>query len=173
MKDNFYKLFIVFICIIGTNCIFPNITQTQSKSVVNKEVKILQEKIAKLLEKQRDLEARIAVLERLNLTPSPDLLRLSYVRSNRDAITSEIVNIGANAYQYRIRPTTMGGGGGTYEGYKIPKMMATSEYAKFEMTASKDSLILSGVSTKGLGTVRTTLHDTGRTEEWVYTGEFE
>jgi len=173
MKNIFCRFVIILVCFFGANFIYPNAVQTQQKSTVEKKVSILQEKVTKLLEKQRDLEARIAVLERLNLTPSPDLLRASWLSASKDEIIRQIVNIAANAYQYRLRPATMGGGGGTYEGYKIPKMMMTSDYAKVEMTTSKDSIILMGVSTKGLGTVQATLKEWGRTENWIYTGEFE
>ena len=34
------------------------------------------------------------------------------INANRDAIISDITNMAANAYQYRIRPVSMGGGGG-------------------------------------------------------------
>ncbi|HMD13033.1 MAG TPA: hypothetical protein VKI62_00265, partial [Bacteroidota bacterium] len=38
-------------------------------------------------------------------------------QANKDGVTSGLVNIAANAYQYRIRPNTMGGGNGAYDGY--------------------------------------------------------
>ena len=34
------------------------------------------------------------------------------IQANKDAIINDLNNLAANAYQYRIRPTTMGGGGG-------------------------------------------------------------
>ena len=173
MKNILYRLDIILDFLIATICTYTNVAESQQKNTIDKKVTILQEKVTKLIEKQRDLEARIAVLERLNLTPSPDLLRASWLSASKDEIIRQIVNIAANAYQYRLRPATMGGGGGTYEGYKIPKMMMTSDYAKVEMTTSKDSIILMGVSTKGLGTVQATLKEWGRTENWIYTGEFE
>src|SRR5579862_2110319 len=40
--------------------------------------------------------------------------------SNRDAIIADLNSLGADAYQFKIRPTTMGGGQGTYASYSIP-----------------------------------------------------
>jgi len=48
-------------------------------------------------------------------------------QANKDGVTSSLVNIAANAYQYKIRPTTMGGGGGQYTGYSIPTKMASDD----------------------------------------------
>ncbi len=31
----------------------------------------------------------------------------------------DLVNLGADCYQYKIRPTMMGGGNGSYSGYRI------------------------------------------------------
>jgi len=41
------------------------------------------------------------------------------VKSNQDAILSDLANLAADAYQYKIRPTSMGGGNGTYSGYSV------------------------------------------------------
>ena len=41
-------------------------------------------------------------------------------QANKDGVTSSLVNLAANAYQYRIRPTTMGGGSNSYSGYTVP-----------------------------------------------------
>ncbi len=41
------------------------------------------------------------------------------VKSNQDAILSDLANLAADGYQYKIRPTSMGGGNGTFAGYAI------------------------------------------------------
>ncbi len=41
------------------------------------------------------------------------------VKSNQDAILSDLANLAADGYQYKIRPTSMGGGNGTYVGYAV------------------------------------------------------
>ena len=47
------------------------------------------------------------------------------IQANKDGVTSSLVNLAADAYQYRIRPTTLGGGSGGYTGYTIPNKMAS------------------------------------------------
>ncbi|MFI5251100.1 MAG: hypothetical protein ACHQQQ_01600 [Bacteroidota bacterium] len=41
------------------------------------------------------------------------------IASNRDAIITDLSTLGADAYQFKIRPTSMGGGNGTFAGYTI------------------------------------------------------
>ncbi|RPI05313.1 MAG: hypothetical protein EHM64_07045 [Ignavibacteriae bacterium] len=54
------------------------------------------------------------------------------IQSNKDAIINDINNIAASAYQFRIRPTSMGGAGGaTYAGFSIPVKMSSNENATY------------------------------------------
>lgn len=39
--------------------------------------------------------------------------------SNKDAIISDLIELGSDAYGFIYRPVTMGGGGGSYAGYTI------------------------------------------------------
>ena len=63
------------------------------------------------------------------------------VQANKDAMINDINNIAANAYQFRVRPISMGGGGGVYDvskghttGYKIPSKMASNDNAGYTAT---------------------------------------
>jgi hypothetical protein len=38
------------------------------------------------------------------------------IQSNKDAILSDLNNLGADAYQHKIRPSSMGGGAGAFDG---------------------------------------------------------
>jgi hypothetical protein len=62
------------------------------------------------------------------------------VQSNKDAMVNDINNIAANAYQFRIRPTSMGGGGNAYTGngntYTIPSKMSSDENATYSATVT-------------------------------------
>jgi hypothetical protein len=42
------------------------------------------------------------------------MFRDQTLQSSKDAITADLVTLAARAYQYRIKPATMGGGGGKY-----------------------------------------------------------
>lgn len=69
------------------------------------------------------------------------------VGANRDAIISDLTNMAANAYQYRIRPTTMGGGGGDYTGYSIPPSLASNENGAYTLgTVAATSVQFTGTS---------------------------
>ena len=41
------------------------------------------------------------------------------IKSNQDAITLDLVNLASDAFQYKLRPSMMGGGSGTYSNYII------------------------------------------------------
>jgi len=45
----------------------------------------------------------------------------------KDSMVSDLGNLFAHAYQYRIRPTSMEGGDGAYTGYKISTALAKNE----------------------------------------------
>ena len=69
------------------------------------------------------------------------------VGANRDAIIADMTNLAANAYQHRIRPTTMGGGGGDYSTYALPPSLATNENGSYTVgTVSATSIQFTGVS---------------------------
>jgi hypothetical protein len=99
-------------------------------------------------------------------------------QANKDGVTSSLVNIGANAYQFKIRPTSMGGGGGAYDNskgasnaYAIPSKMAADDNGTYTLTSNAPSLC----TIKGTSTINTswtatcTIDDTGRTAV-TYTG---
>lgn len=69
------------------------------------------------------------------------------VGSNRDALISDMTNLAANAYQYRISPATMGGGNGNYTGYVIPPSLASNENGSFTLvSATATSITFTGTS---------------------------
>lgn len=164
---------IVIVLVFMPFCTMPMISQSAGKSRIGSRVKKIEESVIKLSDKERSLEARIAALEQVNLIPPPGEFRFHYLQANKDGISIELLNIAANAYQYRIRPRTMGGGSGTYIGYAIPKKMVTSGLATFEVMTFSDSAIFVGKSLLNLGTVKATVNETGSTGHWIFTGEFE
>jgi hypothetical protein len=95
------------------------------------------------------------------------------MQSNRDAVINDLNNLAAMTYQYRIRPKTMGGGEGSYVGFKIPEKMVTNSNATYEILAAKDSLVqYKATSVNGFGTVEASIDVTGRLGGWKYTGAF-
>ena len=74
------------------------------------------------------------------------LFAANSVQANRDAIINDISNLGANAYQYRIRPASMAGGGGSYLGYLIPFKMSSNDNAVYSISAAGGA---TGISFRG------------------------
>ena len=66
------------------------------------------------------------------------------VAANRDAIITDLNNLGSDAYQFKIRPTSMGGGNGTFAGYTVPTAWGASNpnatYTITTQTATQLSL---------------------------------
>ena len=147
---------------------------TQKSFALDRKIVQLQKEVKTLTEKVKVLEARIVGLETLNAFPSSERLRIGMIQANKDAITNDINNLAANAYQYKIRPSTMGGGGGSYLNYKIPKQLARNDNGQYESVVTSDStIVLTGTSNIKLGTVKAVVNKNGRLESFEYTGEFE
>ncbi len=56
--------------------------------------------------------------------------------ANKDGITSGLINIAANAYQYKIRPRTMGGGSNSYVNYTIPSRMSSDDNGSYTLNGA-------------------------------------
>jgi hypothetical protein len=95
------------------------------------------------------------------------------VSSNRDAIVNDLQNLGANAYQFKIRPGTLGGGGGSYTGYQIPRSLRPNANATYSTSAvSNKSITFLATSAVGYGTVAVVCDSTGSLSSYTYTSEF-
>jgi hypothetical protein len=75
-------------------------------------------------------------------------------QANKDGVTSSLVNIASNAYQFKIRPVTMGGGGGAYDNskgatasYAIPIRMQSDDNGAYTVgSVAAASVTIHGVS---------------------------
>ena len=98
------------------------------------------------------------------------------VQANRDGIVNDLNNLAANAYQFKIRPTTMGGGGGTYTGgtagYVIPTKLASNENGTYTRTNAAQAVTFVGTSGAGYGTVTAVCDSSGRLGGFTYSGQF-
>lgn len=101
------------------------------------------------------------------------------IQSNRDAIINDLNNLAAQAYQYMIRPSSMGGGQGSYGGFSIPSKMVTNENATFSIGATTAasgamSLVFTATSTQNTtNTVTVNLDSQGHLNSWTYAGDFK
>lgn len=87
----------------------------------------------------------------------------------RDLVDLDLNNLAAQAYQYRIRPHSMHGGEGSYEGFSIPQKLSVTENARYSATVSKDSIVLVAMSLERTETIVTVVVDsTGRLIPWKW-----
>ena len=84
------------------------------------------------------------------------------VQANKDAIINDLKNLSANAYQFRIRPVTIGGGGGTYAAYTIPSRLQSNENGTFTAVAVAAQVTFTATSSHGYGTVVAVCDSTGQ-----------
>lgn len=86
-------------------------------------------------------------------------------QANKDGVTSSLINLSANAYQYRIRPSTMGGGSNSYAGYTVPSKMVNDENGVYALSsATATQIVFTGTSSVNGSWVATcTVDSTGRT----------
>ncbi len=106
----------------------------------------------------------------------------SSVQANKDALVNDLNNLAANAYQFKIRPCTMGGGGGTYAGtlcspanpYTVPTKLAGNDNGGFVATSvTAPAVTFTATSlTYGNSTVVAVCDSNGRLGQFTYTGEF-
>ena len=99
----------------------------------------------------------------------------SSIQSNKDGIINDLNNLAANAYQYRIRPTTMGGGGGSYTNYAVPQKLQTNSNGSYSTTSvAPASIGFQGKSAQNPTNIVTcTLDSTGALTSFSYQGEFQ
>ena len=96
------------------------------------------------------------------------------VQSNRDAIINDLNNLAAQAYQFRIRPISMGGGQGDYTSFTIPTKMRTNENATYTANPSNNTIAFTAVSAQNsTNTVQVSIDSNGRLSGWSYAGDFQ
>ncbi len=96
------------------------------------------------------------------------------IQANKDAMINDLNNIAAHAYQFKIRPSSMGGGSGAYTGYSIPVKMATNENATYTATAGAASVAIVATSVQNsTNTINVTVDSDGKLGSWSYAGDFQ
>jgi hypothetical protein len=97
------------------------------------------------------------------------------ISSNKDGIINDLNNLAANAYQYKIRPGTMGGGNSTYTNYTIPLKLRTNSNAAYTTTnVAAKSITFKGTSAQiSANTVTAVLDSTGVLTSFTYAGDFQ
>jgi len=76
----------------------------------------------------------------------------SSVTSNKDAVSSDLLNLGSLAQQYYRKPVAMGGGGTSFTGWAIPSTLQTTGNGSYAATITNSQ----SVSIVGTGTEKGT-----------------
>ena len=101
------------------------------------------------------------------------LFQTDNVSSNRDAMVEELNNIAGNAQAFYMRPKCMGGGGNSYAGYDIPKIMKSSQNGNYIATSSDTKVDFVGTSSQNDGIVKATLIKTSEQMAFTYFNAFD
>ena len=64
------------------------------------------------------------------------LFQSGSIGANQDAMVNDMMNIAAHAEQFRIRPESMGGGGGSLENYVLPERLATTGNGTYTVSST-------------------------------------
>ena len=100
----------------------------------------------------------------------------SSVASNKDALVNAMNNLSADAYRYRLLPSTLGGGGRTFTGYIVPSRLDSTEDGTFAPTTpvtTPDAVTFVATSNLGFGTITAVLDRGGKLSSFSYTGDFQ
>jgi|SRR6266850_3892788 len=84
--------------------------------------------------------------------------------SNKDALTSSLRGVAADAVQYKMRPKIYGGGNPSYDGYVIPGKLQKDDNGTYAINGapSTSQIVLDGTSALNTAWVATmTVDDTG------------
>ena len=96
------------------------------------------------------------------------------VSSNKDGLTNDLNNLSANAYQFKILPSSMGGGGNSYASYTVPSKLQSNEDGTLSVvTASAASVTFLATSALGYGTITAVVDSAGGLGGYTYTGDFQ
>ncbi len=91
--------------------------------------------------------------------------------SNKDGVMSGLQNIAAHAYQYKIRPQSLGGGSNEYTSYVIPPKMIKDENGVYTLgTITPTSIQILGTSAVNTAWVATCTQDDSGAMRVVFNG---
>ncbi len=115
-----------------------------------------------------------AIIQRM---VSTSMRKAQAVATNKDVMIGELNLVKSKAFEYRILPASFGGGIGSYEGFRIPADLASTQDATFEIVnCSRDTIIVKAFSKLYAGaTVRVSLNEKGLWSSgyWIYEGQFK
>lgn len=80
-----------------------------------------------------------------------NLFNANAIASNKDAIVSDLNNLGAMARQFYNKPISMGGGNNTFTGWTIPTGMTPTANGSYAATVAAQTVTIVGTSVSQKG----------------------
>ncbi len=77
-----------------------------------------------------------------------NLFNAQAISANRDAVISDLNNLGTMAQQHYKKPTSMAGGGNTFTGWTVPGQLDTTANGTYAATVSAQSITIVGTGTE-------------------------
>lgn len=98
----------------------------------------------------------------------------SQSQSQKLAIVNDVTMLASKAVEYRSRPVHLGGGQQSYNGFRAPARMMSTENAAMSLTISPDHILIDAVSTlKSSNKLSVTLNQQGELVGWSFEGDFQ
>jgi len=93
--------------------------------------------------------------------------------SQKDDFITAMNDIGVSASGFRARPKVLGGGGGEYLGFSIPRSLNVIEAGPIFAVVEPNRILLVGHSNRGYGSVSAVINDSGKVGDIRLEGEFQ
>jgi hypothetical protein len=95
---------------------------------------------------------------------------------NRDQVIGGLWRVSMDAYQYKVLPKNLNGGGGSYAGYQVPaslRSIESNEYAAVSVTDTSFSILGSSTQYPGAGIQGTYNRHGQLSGNFKFSGSFE
>ncbi len=73
------------------------------------------------------------------------IFRANAIEAKRNTITNELINLAGLAQQYYLKPASMGGGGKSFAGWKIPQPLLFTANGRFIASVNTDNVVITGI----------------------------
>lgn len=93
--------------------------------------------------------------------------------AQKDDFLMAMSDISASASGFRVRPKVLGGGGGEYIGFVIPRNLSNIDAGPIFAVVEPKRILLVGHSSRGYGSVTAIINDSGQVGDVNLEGEFQ
>lgn len=97
------------------------------------------------------------------------LFQANAIEAKRNNVTNELVNLAAMAQQYYQKPTALGGGNRTFNGWQIPNELRTTANGSFKI----ENIDAQEITLLGTGNEVVTGNDSVQVQLVVFSNRFE